>query len=202
MNSLWHLIFPSLLIWLSAGMYTARRTTRASTTAPHTDVWSMMDSQPLIQRMLTAIESPQSSPSCPEWQACHPSTRPQLRLFQRSSLSSSLRCFRFFFPACRVLSCLKFLECRNLYSTACITQTDAQSLNQFVLQAESSTRHWKKLKRKARINCRPITEMAKPWLTGTNTQVLWRWRKLTIFWETWRKQLRKGEMRKQNKRYN
>lgn len=36
MNSLWHLIFPSLLIWLSAGMCTVIHTALASGVAPHT----------------------------------------------------------------------------------------------------------------------------------------------------------------------
>lgn len=36
MNSLWHLIFPSLLIWLSAGICTAIHTAWASKLAPHT----------------------------------------------------------------------------------------------------------------------------------------------------------------------
>lgn len=36
MNSLWHLIFPSLLIWLSAGICTAIHTAWASRLEPHT----------------------------------------------------------------------------------------------------------------------------------------------------------------------
>ncbi len=36
MNSLWHLIFTSLLIWLSAGIWTAIHTAGASRLEPHT----------------------------------------------------------------------------------------------------------------------------------------------------------------------
>lgn len=45
MNSSWHLIFPSLLIWLSAGICTVIHTTKASRLALHT-LWCFTPSPP------------------------------------------------------------------------------------------------------------------------------------------------------------
>ena len=71
MNSLWHLIFPSLLIWLSAGICTTIHT--AILLGPldwrltHCDALPMTDSQPVTPRMLIVHEFyslPQVSASC------------------------------------------------------------------------------------------------------------------------------------------
>ena len=58
MNSLWHLISPSLLIWLSAGICTAIHSAGASRLAPQTqsDALPKTDLQPNTQGMLIAHE--------------------------------------------------------------------------------------------------------------------------------------------------
>lgn len=66
---------------------------------------------------------------------------------------------------------LEPLECHNLTFTACTTHINIYPLNQFVPKADVEVIYppLKVAKRKTGINRRPITELAKPCLTGTNT---------------------------------
>lgn len=75
MNSLWHLIFPSLLIWLSAGICTAIHTAWASSPAPHKlrRLILTADLRPLALRMLI-VNGFHSLPRVP--QAVKSVTRP------------------------------------------------------------------------------------------------------------------------------
>lgn len=68
MNSLWHLIFPSLFIWL-AGIRTAIHTAWASIDwhLTHSDaLWTIYDLQPLTLRMLIVQESYSLPPCLPQ----------------------------------------------------------------------------------------------------------------------------------------
>lgn len=101
----------------------------------------------------------------------------------QSSLSSLPQfCFHFSASHCFGIDGLEYrqptfmlepLECHNFSFTACARHTQTHiHLNQFVPQSDEEVIYPPlKMAKKERqgINCRPITELAKPCLTGTNT---------------------------------
>lgn len=146
MNSLWHLIFPSLLIGLSAGICTVIHTAGASRLAPHTSRCSMNGNFTASHREDANCTPVLQSPQAVKKITCMSSST--------NCLSGALNCGYFTLqPSITtpilwslivlLLTCentcsllFELLEGHNFSFSACTTHTNTQSVSQFVPQAK------------------------------------------------------------------